>query len=110
MALSARSIAALAFWSVLACSPARASIILFSGALDAAQVVAGGGSTSTATGFGVVAIDTTLFTVTTDLSWSGLSGAADRAHLHNAPPGQITDLSFEHELFGPDSNPARTVA
>ena len=68
--------------------PAQADTITLSGSLDASQVVDGGGSTSTATGFAAVTIDTTLFTVTTDLSWTGLSGPTDRAHLHDAPEGQ----------------------
>ena len=67
--------------------PSSAALYTFSGQLNAAQVVDGGGSTSTATGFGVVTVDSSLFTITTDLSWSGLSGPADRAHLHDAPEG-----------------------
>jgi hypothetical protein len=110
MTISARRFAALAFSAVLACAPAHASIILFSGGLDAGQVVAGGGSSSLATGFGVVAVDTTLFTVTTELTWSGLSGPADRAHLHNGLEGQLTDLTFEHELLGGSTSPTRTIA
>jgi hypothetical protein len=110
MAISIRSFAALALWAAFALSPAQASILLFSGTLYAGQVVGGGGSTSTATGSGLVAIDTTLFTITTDLSWSGLSGPTDRAHLHNAAAGQVTDQTFEHEVLGlDDSAPARTV-
>jgi hypothetical protein len=94
---------------VLAYTPARASIIVFDANLDAAQVVAGGGSTSTATAIGKVYVDTALFSVTTDLSWTGLTGPADRAHLHNAAPGQTTDARFEHEVFGADGNPLRSV-
>ena len=85
---------------------AHASIYTLSGALDAAQVVdplGGPTSTSTATGFGVVTIDTSLFTITTDLSWSGLTGPADRAHLHDAPAGvsRTTDDNdnFFHEVL-----------
>jgi len=96
----ARTLAAIVFGAMSAFSPAHASIILFSTNLDAGQVVAGGGSTSTATGFGEVAIDTTLFTITSDLTWSGLSGPTDRAHLHNAPAGQVTDFIFAHEILG----------
>jgi hypothetical protein len=96
----ARTLTAIIFGAMSAFSPAHASIDLFSANLDAGQVVAGGGSTSTATGFGEVAIDTTLFTITTDLTWSGLSGPADRGHLHNAPAGQVTDFIFEHEILG----------
>jgi CHRD domain/PEP-CTERM motif len=83
--------------------PAQADIITLSGNLNAPQVVDGGGSTSIATGFATVTIDTTLFTITTDLSWSGLSGPADRAHLHDAPAGQSRltppNNNFIHELL-----------
>jgi len=89
--------------------PSQATLITLSGELDAAQVVDGGGSTSTATGFGTVTIDTTLFTITTDLSWSGLSGPADRAHLHDAPAGQSRftppNDNFFHELLNGTSVP-----
>jgi hypothetical protein len=85
------------------CQPASAALYTLSGELTAAQVVDGGGSTSTATGFGVVTIDTSLFTITTDLSWSGLSGPADRAHLHDAPAGasRLTPPNgdFFHEVL-----------
>jgi hypothetical protein len=60
--------------ATLFCCDALATIIL-SGNLDAAQVVDGGGSTSTATGFATVTIDTTLFTITTDLSWTRVDGS-----------------------------------
>jgi hypothetical protein len=102
------ALAAFAFEVMLAFSPAHASTIYFSGDLTADQVVAGGGSASTAFGFAEVAIDTTLSTITTDLSWSGLTGIADRAHLHNAPEGQVTDFAFEHELWYDDPGPPRT--
>ena len=98
----ATTLTAIVFGATLAFSPAHASIDLFSANLDAGQVVAGGGSTSTATGFAAVAIDTTLFTITSDLTWSGLSGPADRAHLHNGAAGQVTNLIFEHEILGLD--------
>jgi hypothetical protein len=87
----------------------EAGLITLSGVLNASQVVDGGGSTSTATGFGTVTIDTTLFTITTDLSWSGLSGPADRAHLHDAPAGQSRfnpgNNNFFHELLDDTSVP-----
>ncbi len=88
--------------------PGQAEIITLSGSLDASQVVDGGGSISTATGFGIVTIDTTLFTITTDLSWSGLSGPADRSHLHDAPEGVSrftppNDIFF-HEIFYDDTS------
>jgi hypothetical protein len=39
-----------------------------------------------------------------------LTGPADRAHLHNAPEGQHTDFTFEHEVLGlEDTSPARTI-
>ena len=91
--------AGLSILTVLACPTADANIITFDGALNSSQVVAGGGSTSIATGFATVAIDTTLFTVTSDLSWANLTGPTDRAHLHNAPAGQLTDELFFHELI-----------
>src|SRR3974390_571422 len=81
------------------CLTANANIITFTANLDSSQVVAGGGSTSSATGFASVAIDTTLFTVTTDLSWVGLSGPTDRAHLHNPPAGSVTNEAFFHEVI-----------
>jgi hypothetical protein len=109
MAFWLRVFTALALLAVSAVIPTRASIIQFSGTLAADQVVAG--STSTATGFALVSIDTTLFTITTDLSWSGLSGPADRAHLHSGPEGQPTDGIFFHEVLGLfDDSPTRTVA
>src|SRR5690348_15852028 len=90
---------------------ARADIIVLQGALTAAQVVDGGGSTSTATGFATVTIDTVLMTMTTDLSWSGLTGPSHRAHVHDAPEGlSRTDPGndrFFHELINDGD---RTIA
>jgi hypothetical protein len=71
----------------LASSTAHAGIITLIANLDAAQVVPGQGSPSTGTGFVTVTFDTVLETITTDLSWTGLSGPVDRSHLHNAPAG-----------------------
>lgn len=89
--------------------PAQASAITLTGYLDASQVVDGGGSTSKATGFATVTIDTILFTITTDLSWTGLSGPADRAHLHDAPQGESRfdppNNNFFHELLDDTSVP-----
>jgi hypothetical protein len=103
MKTSFRFLATVGLGMALFGRPAHASLITLTGNLDAAQVVDGGGSTSTATGFGTVTIDTTLFTITTDLSWSGLSGPADRAHLHDAPEGQSRftppNDNFFHELL-----------
>ena len=71
----------------------------------------GGGSTSTATGTALVTLDDTLFTVTTDVTWAGLSGPADRAHLHFAPFGVSRSIAdpttlFFHEVL---DDPARSV-
>ena len=89
--------------------PGQASLIVLHGQLDSSQVVDGGGSTSTATGFGTVTIDTTLFTITTDLSWSGLTGPADRSHMHDAPEGESRftppNNNFFHELLDDTSVP-----
>jgi hypothetical protein len=101
--ISWRFLVLVAAMATLSCSPAQATLIVLSGILDAAQVVDGGGSASTATGFATVTIDTTLFTITTDLSWTGLTGPADRAHLHDAPAGQSRftppNDNFFHELL-----------
>jgi hypothetical protein len=87
----------------LASSTAHAGTITFIANLDAVQVVSAGGSQSTGTGFVTVVFDTVLETITTDLSWAGLSGPVDRSHLHNAPAGSATDFFFEHELIASDS-------
>ena len=76
---------------------AQAKIYVFSADLTAAQVVAG--STSTAVGSAVVTIDDSLYTVTTDLTWSGLTGPADRAHLHSGFVGQPSDEIFFHDVL-----------
>lgn len=90
---------------------ARADIIVLQGDLTAAQVVDGGGSTSTATGFATVTIDTVLMTMTTDLSWSGLTGPADRAHVHDAPEGVSRTVSPNDRFFHEVINDAdRTIA
>jgi hypothetical protein len=103
-------VALFTFVATLSCSPVQAGIIVLTGSLDAAQVVDGGGSTSTATGFGTVTIDTALFTITTALDWVGLTGPADRAHLHDAPEGESRltppNGDFFHEVI---DDPARTV-
>jgi len=101
-------------------SGAQASVIVLSGVLDAAQVVDGGGSTSTATAFAMLSINTGAATLTlaaesltVDFNWTGLSGPADRAHLHDAPAGVsrlVTDPfdAFFDEVFYTD-NPLRTI-
>lgn len=91
--------------------PAGAALLEFTATLNAAQVVDGGGSTSPAVGNAVVMVDDTLFTVTTHLTWTGLSGPADRAHLHFAPAGVSRSVAdpntyFFHEVI---DDPARTV-
>jgi len=78
---------------------AHATVYTLRALLDGAQVVAGGGSTSTATGIAVVTLDSALFTVTTDLTWTGLSGPADRAHLHSGLAGHISDEVFFHDVL-----------
>ena len=85
-------------------APASATIYQYTGTLDASQVVDGGGSTSTATGTAIVTVDDSAFTVTTDVTWSGLSGPADRSHLHFAPFGVSRlvvdpDEYFFHEVL-----------
>jgi CHRD domain/PEP-CTERM motif len=110
--------------------PATADLIVLTGALDASQVVvpvtdADGNvigssnsvdghpaSESTAVGFAIVTVDTVAQTITTDFSWTGLSGNADRAHLHDAPSGiarqEPPNDRFFHEvindLFDADYN------
>jgi hypothetical protein len=96
---------------VAAASPAGATLLTYTANLTASQVVDGGGSTSLATGTALVTLDDTLFTVTTDVTWSGLSGPADRAHLHFAPLGVSRsvadpDTFFFHEVL---DDPARTI-
>jgi CHRD domain len=84
---------------------AAAGPLVFTANLTAGQVVSSPPSTSTATGFATVVLQATPgtttipYTVTTDLSWSGLSGPADRSHLHSAPPGQPTNGDFFHEVL-----------
>jgi hypothetical protein len=82
---------------------AQAYIIVLQGVLSADQVVTAAGSVSTASGLAVVTIDTELFTVTTDLTWTGLSGPTDRAHLHDAPEGESLSTPpndrFFHEIL-----------
>jgi hypothetical protein len=110
MFISLRFLSTLVLLAIFGATPARAAIVVFDGNLVADQVVPSGGSTSTATGFASVFVDTSLFTITTDLSFEGLTGPADRAHLHNAPEGQRTDFTFEHEVLGfEDPSATRTI-
>jgi hypothetical protein len=73
--------------SFVASFPARAELVVLSGALDNLQVVAPISPAGGAKGVATVTIDTVAQSITTDLTWSGLSGVADRAHLHDAPFG-----------------------
>src|SRR5215469_7488556 len=77
--LCARVVVALV--AVLAPTVALATDETFDAMLNAAQVVAGGGSTSTATGFATFVFDTSARSITTDLSWTGLTGLTDRSHI-----------------------------
>lgn len=102
---------ALVVASLAIAAPAGATLLQYTATLTSSQVVDGGGSTSTATGSALVTLDDTLFTVTTDMTWSGLSGPADRAHLHFAPLGVSRSVAdpntdFFHEVL---DDPARTV-
>jgi hypothetical protein len=60
-------------------------------------------SSSTATGFATVVIDTVAATIDTYLSWSGLTGVADRSHVHDAPSGvsrfEPPNDRFFHEVI-----------
>lgn len=87
---------------------ARPNVVVLQGKLTAAQVVSDPKSASTATGKVIVRIDTVAATITTDMEWSGLSGPADRTHIHSGLFGQSrTDVIF-HEIADTD-NVARTV-
>jgi hypothetical protein len=98
-----KAIALIAVGLLLSLSEARADVITLSGDLDASQVVDGGGSTSSATGSAVLSIDTVAETLSLDFSWDGLSGPADRAHLHDASLGQSRFVdpfdTFFDEIF-----------
>ncbi len=106
--------------TLLLALPANAAVITLSGALTADQVVDGGGSTSTATGFATLYINTGAATgtldamsMTLDFTWSGLTGPADRSHLHDAPAGESRLVydpfsAFFDEVFYTD-NPLRTI-
>jgi hypothetical protein len=94
--------------AAMLCAPlaANASLLIFNAALDAAQVVDGGPSHSSATGLATVTLDTDFFTLTTDYSWQGLTGRGTRAHLHSAPAGQTREPpngGFFHGVFSADA-------
>lgn len=82
---------------------AAAAAYTFTAHLTSSQVVSSPPSTSTATGDATVVLQGTPgnlpYTLTTDFTWQGLSGPADRAHVHDAAPGQPTDFAFEHEVL-----------
>jgi hypothetical protein len=98
---------------VSAPGPARADLVTLRGNLDAAQVVDAGESNSQATGLASLSIDTAAQSITLDFSWTGLTGPADRAHLHDAPAG-VSRLDYDpfdaffDEVFEFD-NPLRTI-
>jgi hypothetical protein len=85
--------------AVLAPTVAPATDQTFDATLNAAQVAAPGGSTSTATGFATFIFDSSAQTITTDLSWTGLSGPTDRSHIHDGKPGALTSDIFFHEVM-----------
>lgn len=100
--------------------PAQAELITLRGAMDAAQVVDGGGSTSLATGYATLVLNTgaaeggyAAQSMTLDFNWTGLSGPSDRSHMHDAPAGisrtvaDPFDRFFDEVFFS--SNPLRTV-
>jgi len=107
--MTKRLVVGLAFALLLAGSSAHATILVFTANLTASQVVAG--SASTGTGFATVWIDTDALTITTEESWTGLSGPVDRSHMHSAVFGQPTDELFFHEVLDPDTpdSPYRTI-
>ena len=84
--------------AVLAPTVAPATDETFEAMLNAAQVVAGGGSTSTATGFATFVFDTSARSITTDLSWVGLTGPTDRGHIHDGSPGALSSDIFFHDV------------
>jgi hypothetical protein len=88
-----------AFAAVFAPTVALATDETFDAMLNAAQVVAGGGSTSTATGFATFVFDTSARSITTDLSWTGLTGPTDRGHIHDGPPGGLSSNIFFHDVM-----------
>jgi len=88
-----------AFVGVLAPTVAAATDETFDAMLNAAQVVAGGGSTSTATAFATFVFDSSARSITTDLSWTGLTGPTDRSHIHDGPPGAPSSDIFFHDVM-----------
>jgi hypothetical protein len=95
---------------LLLAGPADAGLLHYTANLNASQVV-DGVSTSTATGSALVTLDDSLYTVTTEVTWQGLSGPTDRSHLHFAPFGVSRTVADPTELFFHEviDDPARTI-
>jgi hypothetical protein len=96
-----------AFAAVLLPTVAHATTTTFNAMLDGAQVANPGPSSSTATGFATIVFDDVALTITTSLSWDGLTGPTDRSHLHDAPLGGVSsDLFFHEVMFLAGAGPA----
>jgi CHRD domain-containing protein/PEP-CTERM motif-containing protein len=96
-----------AFAAVLLPTVAQATTTTFEATLDGAQVANPGPSASTATGFATIVFDDVALTITTSLSWDGLTGPTDRSHLHDAPLGALSsDLFFHEVMFLAGAGPA----
>ncbi len=84
---------------------AGATLYTFIAHLTPDQVVPPTTGSTNASGTATVVLNaapgTTTFpyTMTTDLTWTGLSGPTDKAHVHDAAPGQKTDFNFEHDVL-----------
>lgn len=79
-------IAGVVFGWLVAVWGAHAAPIVLEGDMDAAQVV-DGTSTSPARGSARLTLIPDELRLTVDLAWTGLTGPADRSHLHDAPEG-----------------------
>jgi choice-of-anchor C domain-containing protein len=86
---------------------AKPRYLVFVGHLFGAQVV--GGSNAQATGTATLVIDQVSQTLTTDAQWSGLTGPADRAHVHSGALGLPRDDYYFQDVGGDDSSTDRTV-
>jgi CHRD domain/PEP-CTERM motif len=96
-----RALPIMLFAAVLAPSMAHATIETFNAILDGAQVApgAGGPTGSTAMGNATIVFDSSARTITTDLSWTGLTGPTDRSHIHDGTPGNVSNEDFFHEIL-----------
>lgn len=66
--------------------PSSAATVHLNATIDASQVV--GGSASMGTGFATMTLDDVTYDLNWNISWSGLSGAAENMHFHGpAGPG-----------------------